>query len=513
MASEMNCHHCQALLPQFVAGTLPPAEQQAVRDHLATCATCRAELAKWQQLAQAVRSPQRAPQPTLSFEAARQQLRARLTDPAANSHQSRTGASSMRDIMPPQPTTADLPRSTRPPRRSYPLFAGALLAVAIVASLIFVVPRLHPTGGTQQTPACSLAKSTSAIPKYGSVFDLSFPTAQDAWGVGFTWNPPGTAGQQSLILHLQTCQWHAVGTGLPRVALVSVSMVTPDNGWALGVTLTHPSATSTSFRPSKFVLLHLTGGQWQSAPLPDMNAAHLSILPTLRMVSADDGWIFAALSSDHTHFQNILLHWQGSVWQPVALPSFVTSTTLFTTMNAVSPGACWLMGSDGGRSFVIHDQQGTWSQWNAPSGITLTALDMVSATSGVVIGPAPDGQNPNSFFRATYNGTNWQTSNVTTPGQPISQEHAVAWLPPDDLWLAGSTQDGSTVMLHQHGQQVTSEQIPTAMATVQTIVMLSPTEGWAIADARAMLTANTSFGQGALWYYHNGAWVALKNAS
>ncbi len=60
----MECMDMEDRLPGLLAGTLPPAEEQQVLAHLAACAHCRAELAFWVRVSDAVtaEAPQPAPQ-------------------------------------------------------------------------------------------------------------------------------------------------------------------------------------------------------------------------------------------------------------------------------------------------------------------------------------------------------------------------------------------------------------------------------------------------------------------
>jgi hypothetical protein len=50
-------------LPAYAAGTLPGADRDRVREHLAGCGRCRAELAAWQAIADAAPPPDAAPDP------------------------------------------------------------------------------------------------------------------------------------------------------------------------------------------------------------------------------------------------------------------------------------------------------------------------------------------------------------------------------------------------------------------------------------------------------------------
>jgi hypothetical protein len=509
---ELDCQRCQAFLPLYVAGTLPPTERQTVAEHLASCADCQAELSQWQQIAQAVRSPLRQPHPALTFAEARLQLRTRLAESATGSLQ---GAPSMSTLDESQHTSArriPLPHSTR---RSYPIVAGGLLVIALVATLIFVIPRFHSSGTVPSGSQCSATQTTSAIPHFGSLTDLSFTSSGDGWGVGYIWNPTDSALPQSLIVHLHDCRWQPDGAQFAGVMLMSVAMVSPNEGWALGVTAQVSKGGHTyTVHFGKLVLLHDAGGRWQPAAFPDLDATQLTNSPIVRMVSADDGWILVQLSSTQVNIQPVLLHLHQGTWQTVALPDSVTSTTNFTALSTVSPDACWLLGGDGRQAFIDQYQQGVWSQWKAPPGASLSTLQMTSATSGVAIGFPPNTQGRGfiSLLRVTFTGTTWQTDTLAISDYPLIDLRESAWVPPNDLWVFGiSDQNTSDVMLHLHGQHVVAEPLPASGGTVETIKMLSPTKGWAIANIGIAVTSSNTIQTGVLWYYHDGVWTAIQN--
>ena len=52
--------HVAHLLPAYVAGTLEPAERSLAANHLGRCSACRAELAAWEAIGEAVRAPEPA---------------------------------------------------------------------------------------------------------------------------------------------------------------------------------------------------------------------------------------------------------------------------------------------------------------------------------------------------------------------------------------------------------------------------------------------------------------------
>src|SRR5215211_2897505 len=64
---ESECNDIQPLLPAYALGALEPDERARVDDHLATCATCRAEAASYAYVVDSLgaAAPQESPPPAL----------------------------------------------------------------------------------------------------------------------------------------------------------------------------------------------------------------------------------------------------------------------------------------------------------------------------------------------------------------------------------------------------------------------------------------------------------------
>ncbi len=243
-----DCAAFLPLLPLASPDLLSEEQTTTLHAHLATCLSCRAELATYDQAEDALRhafriSPDATP-PLSRAEIMRTLVR----------RPDRAGASSVGSV-------PSLPQAqfSQPPRRKRPFFAGvpafvAALAMILIAVVIFGIPSFLP----------------------------------------------GLRGNGGATIHITG----TVTPDLTHVLLNSISMVSPQEGWAVGVTLLRqPSNDPRLPAYGDPVILHYWQGHWSPVPLPSALTSHLVkirlgcgvhcpglILHSLSMVSATDGW-------------------------------------------------------------------------------------------------------------------------------------------------------------------------------------------------------------------------------
>jgi len=79
---------------------------------------------------------------------------------------------------------------------------------------------------------------------------------------------PGLKGSGGTTVDL-TATVTPTGVDLTHFVLNSISMVSPDEGWAMGVTRLHAaSASDTSPEYGDPVILHYSQGYWRPVPFP-----------------------------------------------------------------------------------------------------------------------------------------------------------------------------------------------------------------------------------------------------
>lgn len=134
-----------------------------------------------------------------------------------------------------------------------------------------------------------------------------------AWAVGYGSNPK-TFLTRALIEYYNGDSWRIVPT--PRLGLASqllaVSAVSEADIWAVGTYQT----TIDSFHA---LIEHYDGHTWQIVGSPDPGATG-NILYAVATFGAADVWAAGQKSGTQDPSHALLLHWNGTVWQPVAAP-------------------------------------------------------------------------------------------------------------------------------------------------------------------------------------------------
>lgn len=431
----------------------------------------------------------------------------------------RAGASSVGSV-------PSLPQAqfSQPPRRKRPFFAGtpafaAALAIVLIAVVIFGFPGLLP----------------------------------------------GPKGKGGATIHM-------TGTATPdltHVLLNSISMVSPKEGWAVGMTLLRqPSNDPRLPAYGDPVILHYWQGRWSPVPLPSALTSHLFkirlgcgvhcpgiILHSLSMVSATDGWAVGNTvlppNADGVTV-GIVLHYTGGQW---VLDSYRDSALFSIFMRTASDG--WIVGdgrSSGwsgskGNAPAFHYTGKAWIPVNDPALAsvlprTIVALSVTNVwVNGTDIsGTGFDGDDPEVIFH--YDGSQWTREKTDLANSRI---YGMVLLSPTEGWAVGSLSGGTgphpahppkaLVEQYSHGkwQQDTSFTGPpnSSGPSLNGIAMVSASEGWAIGsdglivhdlggawtqvssptdqtlESIAMVSPTEGWAvgdQGTILHYFNGAW-------
>jgi hypothetical protein len=156
-------------------------------------------------------------------------------------------------------------------------------------------------------------------------------SASDGWAVG-----------GEVIAHYHDGAWTIVTPSFPLtgIALISVVMASPSEGWAIGNT----ERTTESSGPP--VILHYRNGQWQLADTP---LTSQDTLTAIAMASPEEGWAMGADGS-----ASVILHYtRQNGWVRVTTPLKIA----FHGVSMVSPTDGWAVGE--GNNFVQYED-GSW---------------------------------------------------------------------------------------------------------------------------------------------------------
>jgi hypothetical protein len=504
-----ECASVTALLPLAAHNLLSEQEAARLQTHLATCAHCQAELALDAQIEGALRrsyAPSEEGRPLWS----REEITALLSAPEAQAApEAGTAAQPARSAPPAIPTSA-----ARSIRRLGGLPAlAATLVVILLAIIIFGIPGLFPglhKSAIQPQPTATPQPPRINLAQY-SLHDISMVSPTEGWVVGNTWTAAddGSArrvdGGIPVILHYQSGRWTPeplpdfsslfgcsdMPTRCPMVALRGISMLSAEEGWAVGSTVLGPYADG----DTSPIALHYTGGKWTWADKQE-------VVSGISTRSATDAWAFKWFTGDSGLWA--VAHYDGHSWTPMSDPLFagISPHTLAETPD----GEVWISGTDynvqvgngydGNEPAVfLHYDGQRWSKIDPHmANAWLASMAFVSPDEGWAVGTLPNNQWGSAYevgglILHYINGV-WQQQELFK--NPLSQSlfsfYSVAMVSSNEGWAVGD----EGVILHYHNGAWGEFQNPTGQ-TLYSVVMVSPDEGWAVGD-------------GVMLHYQAGSW-------
>ncbi len=239
-------------------------------------------------------------------------------------------------------------------------------------------------------------------------------------------------------------------------------------------------------------LYHYTGTTW--LPVTSTRAK------TFAFAAPNDGWAYAGEVGSPDHYFS---HYDGSTWHQTQV---LTDRYLFDDMQMLTGTNGWAVGSymdfnaKEDDAAVAHYSGGSWQVYTLTGGLNhvLKAVSFDSPTDGWAVGNCVYGGSPIIFH---YNGTSWLEVSVPVTNTNLAAIYAVA---PNDVWAVGGEYYASTSMLlHWNGSDWTVTTVP--LARLNTIKMLSSTEGWAGGTGEYYASA------GPLLHYTGGSWQPVNN--
>lgn len=452
-----ECVRYASLLPLAAYGQLDEARMAAVRAHVAGCAHCQEELALHERLDGALRR-------VVGGEAEDAVLF------------SREEIVRMREKVENEEAI-----SSRPIAREFPvqrtkngLFIGfpAIAAVVLLALFAGFVFHLGGGRGTGVGPAKYVPLPTSI-----DLYSISMVSASEGWAVGGTRPDPNYSPFQNgtpkpnyrnpVLAHYHDGEWQVVA--LPAevqrlshiglsIVLYGVSMVSADEGWAVGGSVLPQGSGWVVDGITVGVVLHYVHGTWTFAM---GGMSDTPVFSQVQMRSATDGWAIAGA----------IYRYDGSAWRQVKDAAL---TNIHVSTLALAPeGGMWAAGVDYGFSG----------------------------------GTGFDGDAPNVFLR--FDGSQW--SRVVSP-LPHARISSIAMMSADEGWAVGVLNGNATtpynaVILHYHdGKWKEQARFPgpvdasgSTFYTFKCVLVTSDGQAWAVGS------------NGLLARYAYGAWKRLPS--
>src|SRR5215472_15650378 len=139
---------------------------------------------------------------------------------------------------------------------------------------------------------------------------------------------------------------------------------------------------------------HWNGGGWTATtvPLAPVYSGQAAQLNGVADIAAGDGWAVGTVSDPSSLASKTLVyHWNGSAWQRVSTPNPAgpSQGNELAAVAARATNDLWAAGGDGGypeASLVLHWNGSTWAQVRVPSVGSLDAVTVTSANVWVAGG-------------------------------------------------------------------------------------------------------------------------------
>jgi hypothetical protein len=290
----------------------------------------------------------------------------------------------------------------------------------------------HWTGG---------AWAVSQIPPLAGVSRIELSgvsaSASGAWAVGDATNS-GTGVARTLTLHWDGAHWARVASPNPdnlNDHLESVDVLSASDAWAVG-------SASGDTAP---LALQWNGSQWVSRQFPP-GGGHVELI-AVSAVSDSDVW---ALGQAGPAGPPVMYHWDGSHWIQKTLT--VPPGGQLTGLTAVAGNDAWAAGFQGTslqQTLVMHWDGSGWNPVPSPNPGNHNQdenelLGMASSAAGDVwaAGIYQQQGGPDHPFVLHWDGRSWAGAAVNAPGQGTGNFlYGVAVSGPGQVWTAGS--DGS----------------------------------------------------------------------
>ena len=500
-----DCASFADLLPLLGVSAFEDEETSRLQTHLASCAYCQAQRVIYDRLDVLLRHSFATP-PTLLVSP--EDILAMTSDKPLG----KPSDEPYLELPAHAPTASPQAYSRGPTRR---LVSGIFAVAAVLLILLDIAGILasrgvlsrgsvsqHPSAATPSssvTPTASSAVTSPArMPPYlGGANDvlsaIQMRSSAEGWAVGDTYTAnaqPLTGGTYScLVLHYANGQWTPMVTptnaklGLTDAGLLSIAMISPDEGWAVGW------GDHADSRIPSGVILHFHDGTWTKVsitPNAELYSVHM-FSPTDGWVAGGGGWQSVGEGGATT---SILWHYDGSSWTRVPVPNVGGITTL----DMLSTNDGWATGTN----TILHYNGEQWSISAHLQGIAGVSMD--SATDGWAFGYVNFPYNHASSYNIVwhYNGSQWIAGSLPNAVNADAMILALAMDSASDGWAVGFGNgekygNRSTLYLHYTNGQWTLVQGPGG-DNLNGVFLLSAQDGWAVGNG------------GVLMHYQNGTW-------
>jgi len=325
------------------------------------------------------------------------------------------------------------------------LVAGAVCSAGLAASAAAAASTTVAWGTTTSAPAGTLA----------DLFGVAASSSSDVLAVGGynPGEPPTALLTRPYAEHWSGSGWTATTVPLASVyslqaaQLNGVAEVAAGDGWAVG-TVSDPSSLA-----SKTLAYHWNGSTWQRVPAPNpAGPSQGNELAAVAARASNDVW--AAGGDGGYPEASLVLHWNGSAWAQVRVPSIGALDAV-----TVASASVWVAGGNK----VERLNGSAWTSLPALPGAVFIAGLAHTAAGLWVVGDESfscgEGGSCTSSYAALWNGSTWATvpaGGGTQLSGVVAAGSAVLATGGTGVWQLSSTAATPQVIPTQNPLQLTA---------------------------------------------------------
>ena len=229
-------------------------------------------------------------------------------------------------------------------------------------------------------------------------------------------------------LHWDGTSWSSLGDPVTRfkgrqvVGTIAASASGPDDVWAVGQ---NPPASSRDHQTRPFAE-HFDGEAWTETPTPEGVQGELMMLWDVAAVAPGDAWAVGGDAQTTGPAAPLVLHFDGDAWSAVDVPAPANGGYVGYAVSASGPNDVWVAADAVFPSFdttpgiLLHYDGSTWSRVSLPSegdgALHVQSVDAAAPDDVWVAGSAIDtGSRRIAPVVEHFDGTGWTSVPVTGP--------------------------------------------------------------------------------------------------
>jgi hypothetical protein len=291
--------------------------------------------------------------------------------------------------------------------------------------------------------------------------DVDMVSPEEGWAVGVT--GPTSFG---VMMHYTNTTWSRVSHLTGTYGINAVKMISPTEGWAVGY-------VNCSYGCDHNLLLHYTTNTgWQTATLP------ASPGPDSRQgffdldIKGTTGWAVGgyAFYPDNNYF----FQFDGSGWTPITAP-----LQTGVGVSVIDANEAWAVG--GGSLAHYLNSHWLYVSPGLPANTFLQGIDMLDANEGWAVGYTRVSVSP-SVYQCTivhYTGGTW----VPIPCSSSSRLYSVGMRSANDVWAVGE----NGLVLHYNGSVWSQVPVPAGTASLRSVRLEGADDGWIVGSGGMIL--------------------------